>query len=71
MSAQDDLLGREEEGYPLAGVVRYLYSRSEYEELEREKEALEERLQQLETKLRSRRPWWGKLRALLPGGKGA
>lgn len=67
MSAPADLeLGGEEE-YPVGESVRYFYSRGEYEALEREKIALQERLKQVEAD-RRRRSWWGKLRALLPGG---
>ena len=70
MSPGGDLeLGGEEE-YPVAGTVRYFYSREEYQALEREKQDLEERLRQAQADLR-RRSLWGRLWALLPGAKQA
>ena len=68
MTAPGDLELDGEEGYPVGASVRYFYSLDEYQALERERDTLQERLQQLESELRSHRPWWGKLRALLPGG---
>lgn len=72
MSAQDDLLGRDdEEGYPVATTIRYFYTRDEMRALELRLEQVEDDLEKAERELRDRRPWWGKLRALLPGGKQA
>lgn len=56
------------EGGTLAESVRYFYSLDEYRELDRERRVLQERVEQLESELRRRRPWWGKLRAVLRGG---
>lgn len=61
-------LGGEE--YPVAGTVRYLYSRQEYEAQQREIEDLNELLQEAQAALR-RRSLWGRLWALVPGSKQA
>ena len=67
MTAQDNLLERVMEGGTLGGTVKYFYSREEYQDLVKENEALQERVNRLQVELAGRRPWWGKLWAALRG----
>lgn len=67
MTAQDDQLERVMEGGTLGGVVKYFYSREEYEDLVKENEILQKRVKHLEEELAGRQPWWGKLWAALRG----
>ena len=67
MSAPADDLELGGEEYPVAGTVRYLYSRIEYEALQGRLLESQRRLLQARRDLR-RRSLWGRLWALLPGG---